>query len=108
HWQHREALFFWGAPLAVVPALGLLPAFAFLVLTPAFAYARIAAVCAFPILVLGELWGISKLVRCFIPRPFDLLTALSFGSFAIVLLIAIYTGIFLAVAPATLLNRYTT
>jgi hypothetical protein len=94
-WEQREALFFQGAPLALIPALLFLPAFAYLVLTPRFAHALLVACVLFPILAAAEIWGIIKLVRC-VQQDFDLLTILAFGVFVVLAVIAIYTGFWLA------------
>ncbi len=94
-WERREALFFQGAPLALIPAISFLPALAYLVLTPRFAHAPLVAVALFPILCAAEIWGIMKLVHC-IQHDFDLLTILAFGVFVVLAVIAIYTGFWLA------------
>ena len=94
-WERREALFFQGAPLALVPAILFLPALAFLVLTPRFSHAPWVAAAVFPILGAAEIWGIAKLICC-VQHDFDLLTILAFGVFVILAVIAIYTGFWLA------------
>jgi hypothetical protein len=94
-WKRREALFFQGAPLALIPALCFLPVFAYLILTPCFPHAPLVALAAFPALVVAEVWGLIKLVRC-CRHEFDLLTVLSFGVFVVLAVIATYTGFWLA------------
>ena len=94
-WKRREALFFQGAPLALVPAICFLPAFAYLVLTPRFAHAPLIAAAVFPSFAAAEVWGVIKLVRC-CRHEFDLLTVLSFGVFVVLAVIVIYTGFWLA------------
>jgi hypothetical protein len=94
-WEQREALFFQGAPLALIPAILFLPALAYLVLTPRFNHAPLVAIAIFPILTAAEIWGILKLVRC-IQHDFDLLTILAFGVFVVLAVVAIYTGFWLA------------
>jgi hypothetical protein len=94
-WERREALFFQGAPLALIPAISFLPALAFLVLTPRFSHAPLVAAAVFPILGAAEIWGITKLIRC-VQHDFDLLTILAFGVFVVLAVIAIYTGFWLA------------
>ncbi len=95
HWERRQALFFQGAPLALVPAISFLPAFAYLILTPRFPHAPVLAAVLMPLLAATELWGIIKLVRC-CQHEFDLLTMLAFGVFVVLAVIAIYTGFWLA------------
>ena len=94
-WERREALFFQGAPLALIPAIVFLPALAYLVLTPRFAHAPLVATAVFPLLGVAEIWGIVKLVRS-VQQDFDLLTILAFGVFVVLAVIAIYTGFWLA------------
>ena len=42
-WKERERAFYIGAPLAIVPALGFLPAVTFLVVVPKVVHARLIA-----------------------------------------------------------------
>ena len=98
-WEERESLFFRGAPLALIPAILFLPAFAFLILTPRFPHASLLAAALFPAFLAAEVLGIIKLVRCF-QREFDLLTILAFGVFVLLAVIAIYTGFWLAALAA--------
>ncbi len=95
--RKRQRLVFTGAPLAIVPALAFLPALAYLVLTPSLPHATLIAAIAFPLLAIAEVIGLFRLTLCCVTRPFDLLTAFSFGSLLVVLVIAAYTGLFLAV-----------
>jgi hypothetical protein len=44
----------------------------------------------------AEFVGVSKLVRGCVERPFNLLTLLSAGALLVLLVIAAYTGMFLA------------
>jgi hypothetical protein len=73
-----------------------LPALLFLVLRPSIAHPLLAAVFLFPTLALAEFAGLYRLVLCCVDRPFDILTALAFCSLLVVLVIAAYTGVFLA------------
>ena len=95
-WERREALFFQGAPLALIPAISFLPAFAYLVLTPRFTHAPLVTLGLFPILCAAEIWGILKLVRC-IQHDFDLLTILAFGTDYPVEPIAPFRGLYASV-----------
>jgi len=95
-WRQRERLFYWGAPLAIVPALGILPAFVWLVFEPRVRHATAWAGALFPLMAVAEFVGVSKLVRGCVERPFNLLTLLSAGALLVLLVIAAYTGIFLA------------
>jgi len=95
-WKRREHLLLTGAPLAVVPAFAFLPALGYLVISPRIAHGRIIAVFLFPILIAMEVFGISRLARCFLPRHFDLITFFALTTMIVLVVIAVYTGLFLA------------
>jgi hypothetical protein len=95
-WRERERLFYWGSALAIIPALAFLPAFVALIFHPAIPHATVYAALLFPILAIAEFFGVFKLVRGCVARPFDLLTFLSFGALFVLFVIAAYTGVFLA------------
>jgi hypothetical protein len=95
NWRQRERLFYWGAPLAILPALAFLPAFVVLVVSPRVPHARLWSVILFPCLAIAEFFGMYKLARGCVERPFNLLTMLSLGAVLVVLVIATYTGVFL-------------
>jgi hypothetical protein len=95
-WRQRERLFYWGAPLALIPALGFLPAFVWLIFSPRVPHATAWAVVSFPLMAVAEFVGVSRLVRGCVERPFNLLTMLSLGAMLVLLVIATYTGLFLA------------
>ena len=93
--RSRERLLYRGAPLAIVPALLFLPAFAALVFSHRIPHAVAWSVVLFPILLAAEVAGIWKLARGCVEPPFNLLTMLSFGAMLVVLVIVTYTGVFL-------------
>ncbi len=95
-WTERERAFYVGAPLAIVPALGFLPAIMFLVVAPKIAHARLIALILVPLLGLASSFGLWKLAIGAVQRPFGILNALSFGALLVLLIIASYTGLFLA------------
>ena len=95
NWRERERLFYWGSALAIGPALAFLPAFVVLVFHPTIRHATVYAALLFPILAIAEFFGVFKLVRGCVARPFDLLTFLCFGALFVLLVIATYTGVFL-------------
>ena len=95
--RRRQRLVFIGAPLAIIPALAFLPALAYLVITPSVRHASLLAAFIFPAMAVAEIVGLFRLALCCVTRPFDLLTAFAFGSLLVVLVIAAYTGLFLAV-----------
>jgi hypothetical protein len=53
-------------------------------------------------MVIAEIIGVSRVVRSFVRQPFDLITAVGWGTMCILRIIAIYTGIFFAVFAARL------
>jgi hypothetical protein len=95
-WKERERAFYVGAPLAIVPALGFLPAVMFLVVVPRVIHARLIALILLPILGSASSFGLWKLAIGAVQRPFGILNALSFGALLVLLIIASYTGLFLA------------
>lgn len=94
-WRSRERLLFWGAPLAIVPALLFLPAFVALIFSPRVPHAIVCSIVLFPILFAAEVTGVWKLARGCVEPPFNLLTMLSFGAMLVLLVIVTYTGVFL-------------
>ena len=81
-WKERERAFYIGAPLAIVPALGFLPAVTFLVVVPKVVHARLIALVLLPVLGLASSFGLWKLAISAVQRPFGILNALSFGAAA--------------------------
>jgi hypothetical protein len=94
-WCARERLLYWGAPLAIVPALLFLPAFVLLIFSPQVAHATLWASILFPLMAIAEVAGVWKLARNCVGRPFNLLTMLSLGAMLVLLVIVTYTGVFL-------------
>jgi len=85
-----------GAPLAVASSFAFLPALVYLVISPRITHGRTIAVFLFPILIGMEVFGISRLARCFLPRHFDLITFFALTTMIVIVVIAVYTGLFLA------------
>ena len=92
----RQKLVFVGAPLAIVPALAFLPALAYLVITPTVQHSTLLAIVVFMTFGVCEVLGLVRLVRCCVTRPFDLITMFAFSALLVILVIATYTGLFLA------------
>lgn len=99
-WHDRQHLLFLGAPLTLIPALLFLPAVLYLVVTPRIPHAAATALVVFPALLVAELFGVIRLLRCAMGHSFDLITAMAVGTLIVLLVIAAYTGIFLAVLAA--------
>jgi hypothetical protein len=94
--KQRERAFMIGTPLAVIPALIFLPAVTFLILFPSVPHGLLVGVVVVPICVLVGLYGLWKLALGSVQKPWGLFNALSFGVLLILLIIAAYTGLFLA------------
>jgi hypothetical protein len=99
-WKERERAFYIGAPLAIVPALAFLPAVVFLVIVPKVAYGRAIAATLLPALIATGGFGLWKLALGAVQKPFGILNALSVGTLLMILVIAGYTGLFLALLTA--------
>lgn len=94
--KKRQRLVWVGAPLAILPALAFLPTLAYLVITPTLGHSMLLAGLAFTIFGLSEVLGLVRLAQCCVARPFDMITVFAFSALLVVLVIAIYTGLFLA------------
>lgn len=101
-WKQRERTFFIAAPLAILPALGLLPAVTFLVFVPKVAHGRALACVILPVFAWSGGFGLWKLALGAVERPFTVLNALNLSALLFLLIIAAYTGMFLALFAAEL------
>jgi hypothetical protein len=99
-WQERERLLFVGAPFALIPALAFLPLFEYLVIQPGPTHSKLIGWFLFPVLGVLEVFGVQRVVKSSVRQPFDLITALACGTMCILIVIAIYTGVFFAVFAA--------
>lgn len=94
-WMERERALCIGAPLAVFPALAMLPVAAFGVLSPQFPHARSFGTIALVLLAAAVACGVSRLAQCF-RAGFDIISFFAGGSLAVLLFIMTYTGVMLA------------
>jgi hypothetical protein len=94
--RERERAFLIGAPLAVIPALAFLPAVVFLIVFPQVAYGRAIGFCVVPVCALTSSYGLWKLALGAVQKPWGIFNVLSFGALMVLLVIAAYTGLFLA------------
>ena len=94
--KERERAFMIGAPLAIVPALIFLPAVTFLIVFPRVAHARAIGLFVLPVCALAGSFGLWKLASGAVQKPWGIFNVLSFGALLILLVIAGYTGLFLA------------
>ena len=74
-------------------ALALLPVIGFLLVAPRFAHARIVGAVFLGLFAVCEFLGVPRLARC-LYGEFDLLGAVAFGALVLLLVILMYTGIF--------------
>lgn len=95
-WKERERAFLIGAPLAIVPALGFLPAVTFLIVFPQVAHGRAIGIVVLPVCALVSCFGLWKLALGAVQKPWGIFNVLSFGALLVLLVIAGYTGLFLA------------
>jgi len=94
--KERERAFLIGAPLAIVPALVFLPAIMFLIVFPQVAHGRAIGIVVLPVCALASCFGLWKLALGAVQKPWGIFNVLSFGALLVLLVIAGYTGIFLA------------
>ncbi len=95
-WRQRERAFLIGAPLAIVPALVFLPAVMFLIVFPQVRHGRAIGLMVVPACALASCLGLWKLALGAVEKPWGILNVLSFGALFVLLVIAGYTGLFLA------------
>jgi hypothetical protein len=91
-----------GAPLAIIPALLFLPAVTFLIVFPQVAHGRLIGTFVLPVCALAGSFGLWKLASGAVQKPWGIFNALSFGALLILLIIAGYTGLFLALMTLNL------
>ncbi len=92
-WQLRQHGLLWGALLTLVPALAVLPVIGFMLVSPRFAHSRPVGAVLLGAFAACEFAGVPRLARC-LYGEFDLLGALAFAALVLLLVIFMYTGIF--------------
>ncbi len=95
-WRRREDALVFGAPLVVVPALAIVPIAVSLLVDPAFRHARILGLVLLPVFFVAELAGLS-LLSTTMRRDFDVLTFFAAGTVVIFWVIAVCSGVLLAI-----------
>ena len=95
-WRFREDALVIGAPLVVIPALGFVPITISLLLDPAFHHARVLGLVLLPLFFVCEFAGLSRLAQCF-RHDFDVLTPFAAGTVIIFWVIAVCSGVLLAI-----------
>jgi len=94
--KERERAFLVGAPLAIVPSLAFLPVVMFLIVFPQVSHGRMIGFFILPLCALAGSLGLWKLAFGAVQKPWGLFNVLSFSALAVLLVIAGYTGLFLA------------
>jgi hypothetical protein len=94
--KERERTFLVGAPLAIVPALAFLPTLMFLIVVPQMAHGRLLGLALLPFCAVAGSIGLWKLAMGAVQKPWGIFNLLSFSALMIIVIIAAYTGSFLA------------
>ena len=94
--RERERAFLIGAPLAIVPALAFLPAVMFLIIFPRIAHGRLIGFALVPFCALVSSVGLWKLALGAAQKPWGIFNVLNVAALLVLLVIAGYTGLFLA------------
>jgi hypothetical protein len=94
--KERESEFLIGAPLAIIPALIFLPAVTFLFVFPQVTHGDAIGFVVLPACALTSCFGLWKLAIGAVQKPWGIFNVLSFGALLVLLVIAAYTGVFLA------------
>src|SRR5258706_13684740 len=92
----RERAFLTGAPWAFAPVLSFLPAVMFLIVFPQLPHGRAIGLFVLPACALAGSFGLWKLATGAVQKPWGIFNILSFGALLVLLVIAGYTGLFLA------------
>jgi hypothetical protein len=101
-YKERERAFLIGAPLAIVPALVFLPAVTFLIVFPRVPYGRAIGLVVLPACAVVGGFGLWKLALGAVQKPWGIFNVLNFGALLVLLVIAGYTGLFLALMTLNL------
>jgi hypothetical protein len=92
----RERAFLIGAPLAIIPALCFLPAVTFLFVFPRVAHGRLIGFVTVSACGLAGSYGLWKLALGAVEKPWGIFNVLNMVALFVLLVIAGYTGVFLA------------
>jgi hypothetical protein len=98
-WRQREDALILGGPLAVLPALMVVPVTISLFVDPAFRYARVAGVLLLSILFACEWLGLMRLAVVF-RRNLDVLTFFAVGIVIVFWVVSVCSGVLLAIVLA--------
>jgi len=94
--RSRERAFLIAAPLAIFPALAFLPIITYLIAFPRVPHARLIGFLLLPICALAGSFGLWKLALGAVEKPWGIFNILNAAALLVLLMIATYTGLFLA------------
>jgi len=94
--KERERNFLIGAPLAIIPALAFLPAVMFLIVFPRIPHGRLLGWFVILACALAGSVGLWKLALGAVEKPWGIFNVLNVSALLVLLVIAGYTGLFLA------------
>jgi hypothetical protein len=100
--KERERAFLLAAPLALLPALCVLPAVMFLILSPRVDHGRWIAAILLPLCAVAGSFGLTKISLGAVEEPWSIFNMLCFGTLLVLVVIAGYTGAFLALVAVKL------
>jgi len=95
-WREREDALIIGGPLAVLPALTIVPVTVSLFIDPAFSHASIVGLLLLPAIFASEWMGLLRLAAVF-RQDFDVLTFFAVGIVIVLWVIAVCSGVLLAI-----------
>jgi hypothetical protein len=95
-WRHRETALVWGVPLVLFPALAVVPVAVSLLIYPSFTHARIVGLALLPVIAACEIKGIASITFS-LSDEFDLLSVIAGGAVVVLVVIAMCTGVLLAI-----------
>ena len=94
--RSRERAFLIAAPLAIFPALAFLPVVTYLIAFPSIPHGRFVGFLLLPICALAGSLGLFRLALGAVEKPWGIFNILNVAALLVLLVIAAYTGIFLA------------
>ena len=95
-WSQRVRLLQWAAPMALLPALGLLPAVIYLIFLPIVPHGGPVALLVTLVLGLLSARGVTLLIRVMLDAAFDLITAMASAVLMVMVFVGFYTGLIMA------------
>ena len=94
--RSRERAFMIAAPLAIIPALTFLPAVTFLIAFPRVAHGWMIGFVLVPLCALVGSFGLWQIALGTVQKPWGIFNILNMTALLVLLVVAAYTGVFLA------------